>query len=186
MRTSFAPCVQTGGGKAGSPLTRMEPSLSSIKQAPFFHCTIARLAAAHTFLMAETSRQALTDLSVKSFMTWSSIHRLYYLSCTTRSCNLLHGIDSRSETISDLPQQFRWYLNRSACRLGNHSIVHANNSFSTLREEWDSIVHAVPSQLCAKSILCQINSVINQVCAKSTLCQINSVINQVCAKSTLC
>ena len=39
------------------------PSLSSIKQAPFFHCTIARLAAAHTFLMAEISRHALTDLS---------------------------------------------------------------------------------------------------------------------------
>ena len=57
------PFVQTGGGKAGSPLTQMEPSLSSIKQAPFFHCTIARLAAAHTFLMAEISRHALTDLS---------------------------------------------------------------------------------------------------------------------------
>ena len=52
-----------GGGKAGFPLTRMEPSLSSTKQAPFFHCTIARLAAAHTFLMAEISRHALTDLS---------------------------------------------------------------------------------------------------------------------------
>ena len=63
-RTSFTPCVQTGGGKAGSPLTRMEPSLSSIKQAPFFHCPIARLAAAHTFLMAEISRHALTDLSL--------------------------------------------------------------------------------------------------------------------------
>ena len=58
-QASFAPCVQTGGGKAGSPLTRMEPSLSSIKQAPFFHCTIARLAATHTFLMAEISRHAL-------------------------------------------------------------------------------------------------------------------------------
>ena len=63
MRTSFSPCVQTGGGKAGSPLTQMEPSLSSIKQAPFFHCTIAWLAAAHTFLMAEISGHALTDLS---------------------------------------------------------------------------------------------------------------------------
>ena len=61
--TSSAPCVQTGEGKAGSSLTRMESSLSSIKQAPFFHCTIARLAAAHTFLMAEISRHALTDLS---------------------------------------------------------------------------------------------------------------------------
>ena len=60
------PFVQTGGGKAGSPLTQMEQSLSSIKQAPFFHCTIARLAAAHTFLMAEISRHALTDLSVPS------------------------------------------------------------------------------------------------------------------------
>ena len=59
MRTSIALCVQTGGGKAGFPLTRMEPSLSSIKQAPFFHCTIARLAAAQTFLMAEISRHAL-------------------------------------------------------------------------------------------------------------------------------
>ena len=63
MRTSFAPCVQTGGGKAGSPLTRMEPSLFSINQAAFFHCTIARLAAAHKFLMAEISTHALTDLS---------------------------------------------------------------------------------------------------------------------------
>ena len=66
MRTSFAPCVQTGGGKAGSPLDPEEPSLSSIKQAPYFHCTIARLAAAHTFLMAEISRHALTDLSTLS------------------------------------------------------------------------------------------------------------------------
>ena len=57
------PFVQTGVGKAGSPLTQMEPSLSSIKRAPFFHCTIARLAAAHTFLMAEISRHASTDLS---------------------------------------------------------------------------------------------------------------------------
>ena len=63
MRTSFAPRVQTGRGKASSPLDPEEPSLSSIKQAPFFHCTIARLAAAHTFLMAEISRHALTDLS---------------------------------------------------------------------------------------------------------------------------
>ena len=63
MRTSIALCVQTGGRKAGFPLTPMEPSLSSTKQAPFFHCTIARLAAAHTFLMAEISRHALTDLS---------------------------------------------------------------------------------------------------------------------------
>ena len=47
------------------PLTRMEPSLSSTKQAPFFHCTIAWLAAAHTFLMAEISRHALTDLSMR-------------------------------------------------------------------------------------------------------------------------
>ena len=62
MRTSITLCVQTGGGKAGFPLTRMEPSLSSTKQAPFFHCTIARLAAAHTFLMAEISRHALSDL----------------------------------------------------------------------------------------------------------------------------
>ena len=61
MRTSLAPCVQTGWGKAGSPLTRMEPSLSSIKQAPFFHCTIAPLAAAHTFLLAEISRHALKE-----------------------------------------------------------------------------------------------------------------------------
>ena len=60
------PFVQTGGGKAGSALTQMEPSLSSIKQAPFFHCTIARLAAAHTFLMAEISRHALTDLRRQS------------------------------------------------------------------------------------------------------------------------
>ena len=30
----------------------------------FFHCTIARLAAAHTFLLAEISRHALTDLSI--------------------------------------------------------------------------------------------------------------------------
>ena len=59
MRTSFAPRVQTGRGKASSPLDPEEPSLSSIKQAPFFHCTIARLAAAHTFLMAEISRHAL-------------------------------------------------------------------------------------------------------------------------------
>ena len=63
MRTSFSPFCSNRRGKAGSPLTQMEPSLSSIKQAPFFHCTIARLAAAHTFLMAETSRHALTDLS---------------------------------------------------------------------------------------------------------------------------
>ena len=35
MRTTIALCVQTGGGKAGFPLTRMEPSLSSTKQAPF-------------------------------------------------------------------------------------------------------------------------------------------------------
>ena len=57
------PVFKQAGRKAGSPLTRMEPSLSSIKQAPFFHCTIARLAAAHTFLMTEISRHALTDLS---------------------------------------------------------------------------------------------------------------------------
>ena len=68
MRTSFAPRVQTGGGKAGSPLIRMEPSLSSIKQAPFFHCTIARLAAAHTFLMAETSRHALSNQPEQAFL----------------------------------------------------------------------------------------------------------------------
>ena len=69
MRTSFAPRVQTGRGKlkASSPLDPEEPSLSSIKQAPFFHCTIARLAAAHTFLMAEISRHALTDLRSESF-----------------------------------------------------------------------------------------------------------------------
>ena len=35
------PVFKQAGGKAGSPLTRMEPSLSSIKKAPFFHCTIA-------------------------------------------------------------------------------------------------------------------------------------------------
>ena len=48
----------------------MEPSLSSTKQAPFFHCTIARLAAAHTFLMAEISRHALTDLSLTKAVSW--------------------------------------------------------------------------------------------------------------------
>ena len=48
-------------GKGCFPLTR-EPPLSSTKQAPLFHCTIVRLAAAHTFLMAEISRHALTDL----------------------------------------------------------------------------------------------------------------------------
>ena len=63
MCTSFAPRVQIGGGKASSPLDPEEPSLSSIKQTPFFHCTIARLAAAHTVLMAEISGHALTDLS---------------------------------------------------------------------------------------------------------------------------
>ena len=41
-----------------------EPWLPSIKQVPFFRCTIAPLADAHTFLMAEISRHALTDLSV--------------------------------------------------------------------------------------------------------------------------
>ena len=46
-----------------------EPSLSSIKHAPFFHCTIARLAAAHTFLMAKISRHALTDLRAESKIT---------------------------------------------------------------------------------------------------------------------
>ena len=50
MHTSFAPCAQTGGGKAGSPLIRMKSSLSSIKQAPFFHCLIARLAVAQHVL----------------------------------------------------------------------------------------------------------------------------------------
>ena len=64
--TSFAPRVQTGGGKASSPLDPEEPSLFSIKQTPFFHCTIARLAAAHTFLMAEIFRHALTDLRSQS------------------------------------------------------------------------------------------------------------------------
>ena len=34
------------------------------KKRHFFHCTIARLPAAHTFLMAEISRHALTDLSI--------------------------------------------------------------------------------------------------------------------------
>ena len=48
--TSFAPCVRRGGGKASSPLDPEKPSLFSIKQTPFFHCTIAPLAAAHTFL----------------------------------------------------------------------------------------------------------------------------------------
>ena len=67
MCTLFRPCVQTGGGKVSSSLSPEEPSLSSIKQAPFFHCTIARLAAANTFLMAEISRHALTDLSVCHF-----------------------------------------------------------------------------------------------------------------------
>ena len=64
MCTSFAPRVQTGRGKASPPLDPEEPSLSSLKQMPFFHCTIARLAAAHTFLMAEISGHALTDLSI--------------------------------------------------------------------------------------------------------------------------
>ena len=67
MFTSFAPRVQTGGGKASSPFDPEEPSLSSIKQTPFFHCTIARLAAAHTFLMAEISGHALTDLSTQQY-----------------------------------------------------------------------------------------------------------------------
>ena len=63
MCTGFAPHVQTGGEKANSPLGPEEPLLSSIKQTPFFHCTFARLTAAHTFLMTEISRHALTDLS---------------------------------------------------------------------------------------------------------------------------
>ena len=84
MRTSIALCVQTGGGKAGFPLTRMEPSLSSTKHAPFFHCTIARLAAAHTFLMAEISRHALTDLSRFDFC--SSNRWLLKVLNTRRQC----------------------------------------------------------------------------------------------------
>ena len=61
----FRTRVQTGAGKASSPLDPEEPSLSSLKQTPFFHCTIAQLAAAHTFLMAEISGHALTDLSTQ-------------------------------------------------------------------------------------------------------------------------
>ena len=73
--TSFAPNVQTVGGKASSPLDPEEPSLSSIKQTPFFHCTIARLDAAHTFLMAEISGHALTDLSPPWIvLIWSTLH----------------------------------------------------------------------------------------------------------------
>ena len=54
-------CSNGGGGKAGFPLTRMEPSCHRPNKAIFsLHNRAA--AASHTFLMAEISH-ALTDLS---------------------------------------------------------------------------------------------------------------------------
>ena len=54
-----------------------------------FHCTIARLAAAHTFLMAEISRHALTDLSVQGrWLEWTDA---MHSDLSWR--RLIHGLD---------------------------------------------------------------------------------------------
>ena len=103
MCTSFAPRVQTGGGKASSPLDPEEPSLTSLKQTPYFHCTIARLAAAHTFLMAEISGHALTDLR-ELHPSWESRADLAIDSGGTilRNGRLLVPRPLRREVLKDL------------------------------------------------------------------------------------